>query len=294
MEYSKKNSSFVNEDTCYGEISMSDLTSLEKLSLERCLQMGSGHVLNFTNRTFQEFVLDNTSIDIDDSSKYGTASKANRLRKFWAKEPNHVVGQLITAFVQYWESEQKYFRKEPSQAERDLLEECTRISGRLKQGISIEDIDVIQANADDKNFDRLAKAVREYIDRNEPELGLDRLHTFAVKYFRGLCTRHELPCEKDEPLHSAFGKYVRHLTSKSIIQSAMAERILKSSISVLEAYNDVRNNQSLAHDNPVLNYDESLLIFNNVLSTIRFVGKIEQSILTKSQVATIDLNDINL
>ena len=32
----------------------------------------------------------------------------------------------------------------------------------------------------------------------------------------------------------------------------MTMRILKSSISVLEAFNDVRNSQSLAHDNPVL------------------------------------------
>ncbi|WP_314973383.1 abortive infection family protein [Comamonas testosteroni] len=32
----------------------------------------------------------------------------------------------------------------------------------------------------------------------------------------------------------------------------MAERILKSSISVLESFNDVRNNKSLAHDKAVL------------------------------------------
>jgi hypothetical protein len=31
----------------------------------------------------------------------------------------------------------------------------------------------------------------------------------------------------------------------------MAMRILKSSISILEAFNDVRNNQSLAHDSPI-------------------------------------------
>ena len=50
-----------------------------------------------------------------------------------------------------------------------------------------------------------------------------------------------------------------------------------TSISVLEAFNDVRNNKSLAHDNPVLNYSESLLIFNNVTSSIRFVWALEGS-----------------
>jgi hypothetical protein len=55
----------------------------------------------------------------------------------------------------------------------------------------------------------------------------------------------------------------------------MTARILKSSISVLEAFNDVRNNKSLAHDNPILNYDEALLIFNHVTSSVRFLRSLE-------------------
>jgi hypothetical protein len=57
----------------------------------------------------------------------------------------------------------------------------------------------------------------------------------------------------------------------------MTERILKGSISLLEAFNDVRNNQSFAHDNTILNYNESVLIFNNVASAIRFLQSIEAS-----------------
>lgn len=56
----------------------------------------------------------------------------------------------------------------------------------------------------------------------------------------------------------------------------MTERILKSSISVFEAFNSVRNEQSFAHDNPILNYNESVLIFNYVLSTIKFIESIEK------------------
>jgi len=57
----------------------------------------------------------------------------------------------------------------------------------------------------------------------------------------------------------------------------MTERILKSSISILEAFNDVRNNMSLAHDNSILNYGESLLIFNHVSASIRFISKLEEN-----------------
>jgi len=55
----------------------------------------------------------------------------------------------------------------------------------------------------------------------------------------------------------------------------MTERILKSSISTMEAFNRVRNEESLAHDNPMLNYDESLLIFNHVCSAVRFIRALE-------------------
>lgn len=63
----------------------------------------------------------------------------------------------------------------------------------------------------------------------------------------------------------------------------MTERILKSSISVLDAFNQVRNNQSLAHDTPTLNYHESILIFSHVANTIKFIQFIEDSIQEKEE-----------
>lgn len=58
----------------------------------------------------------------------------------------------------------------------------------------------------------------------------------------------------------------------------MTARILKSSISILEAFDDVRNNQSLAHDNKLLDYDEALLIFNHVASAVRFLRSLESKL----------------
>ncbi len=73
----------------------------------------------------------------------------------------------------------------------------------------------------------------------------------------------------------------------------MNDRILKTSISVLEAFNDVCNNRSLARDNPILNYEESLLIFNHVTASIRFIKKLEASIKTKAAVALDKTKNIN-
>jgi hypothetical protein len=65
----------------------------------------------------------------------------------------------------------------------------------------------------------------------------------------------------------------------------MSGRILKSPISVLDAFNDVRNNQSFAHDNPILNKNEAVLIFNDISNTLRFVDSIERRIAEREQAA---------
>lgn len=72
---------------------MADLTNADKRKLEKLFEMSGGYVLNFSNRTFDEFVFDSTGIVIDDAKyQQGSGSKANRLRAFWSLEPDHVVG----------------------------------------------------------------------------------------------------------------------------------------------------------------------------------------------------------
>lgn len=248
---------------------MSDLTYNEKYRLEKLLEMGSGYVLDFNNRTFQEFVFETTGKNIFDE-KYNRASgsKANRLRAFWHKESNHITGKLLTALVDYHKA-----RRGPS----ELQLKCEGIALRLTQNLSVQDIGAIEPNAEGKEFEALAESVKRSINDNKPEHGLDRLHTFAVKYMRILCEKHSIQTNRDKPLHSLFGEYVKALRKAGLVKSDMSERILKSSLSILEAFNQVRNEYSLAHPNPMLTYDESLLIFNNVASSIRFIAAIEAS-----------------
>ena len=43
---------------------MANLTYVDKLQLEKLLGLGSGYVLNFSDKTFQEFVFESISIDM--------------------------------------------------------------------------------------------------------------------------------------------------------------------------------------------------------------------------------------
>ncbi len=95
---------------------------------------------------------------------------------------------------------------------------------------------------------------------------------------RTLCELHGIEVTREKALHSVFGEYVKKLKEEGYLEAQMTERILKSSISVFEAFNHVRNDKSLAHDNPILNYEEALLIFNHVAATIRFIKNLEVQI----------------
>jgi hypothetical protein len=268
---------------------MSDLTNVEKRKFERLFEMGGGYVLNFSNRTFEEFVADATGRNIYDSRyEYGSGSKANRLRGFWQAEPNYVVGKLQSALIDHQkevEDENQISgnfcaKKKPEELQltASLREGCRRIVARLLQDQPVPELEALAAISDEKDFETVARAVRDAIGKNEPETGLDRLHTFVIKYVRTLCSERGLVVTREKPLHSLFGEYVKSVQGDDLIESEMTLRILKSSISTLEAFNDVRNNRSLAHDNPILNYDEALLIFNHVASSVRFLRSLQRKL----------------
>lgn len=266
---------------------MSDLTYGEKTKLEKLFQMGGGYILDFSNRTLVEFVAESTSRDIYDAKyDYASGSKANRIRAFWTQEPNHLVGKLVHDLLGYC----RPAGGDPEQGR--LFEECEQIARRLQLSSPVDALDAIAAEGGERAFEVLARAVRSSIEKNEPEAGLDRLHTFLTRLIRTLAAKWGVSVTREKPLHGIFGEYVKALRSAGHIESEMTERILKSSISTMEAFNKVRNEESLAHDNPTLGYEESLLIFSHVCSAVRFIkaleARVERAVVAASHKQVLD------
>jgi len=258
---------------------MSDLTAFERRMLEKLLGMGGGYVLNFSDRTYAEFFVD-YRVEID-AAQYRTGgdSKAKRMRTFWDVAANHTVGRVTEGLIAYGAQEECF-----GDSNHALIDDCRKIAQRLLADQPVAELDALTAIADERDFEVIAEHVREAIEKNQPEGGLDRLHTFVHKFVRVACEPHGIAINRDKPLHSVFGEYVKALRDGGHLESTMTERILKSSISVLETFNEVRNNKSLAHDNPILNYEESLLIFNHVAASIRFIKALELKIKSKAEV----------
>ncbi len=248
--------------------------------------MSSGYVLNFSNRTFQGFIHHSISRNIyDEKYSIGGDSKANRLRTLIKVEPNHVVGKVLADLVEVANS------NPPSPyADPGVLEPCSRLADRLRQGAPV--LEEVLPDAQETTFDALTRSVQQAIEHNQPEAGLDRLDTYFVTFMRKVCQNNSITTTRDEPAHSVLGKYVEMLKTTGRIESDMTGRILTYAQSTMDAFNRVRNEQSLAHPNPILNYNEALLIFNHVVVVVNFIQSVERKASTPAASSVDTEGDI--
>lgn len=133
---------------------MSTLRPLDRIKLEKYLEMGSGYVCDFSDRTFGDFVLESTGIDVyTDEYAEGGTSKANRLRTFWRKQPDAAVAKLMGDMLEYWKFQQAD-RKKFSEEQRAKHESCVAIIQSLGTPASMPGP---QSPIPDKTDEALAK-----------------------------------------------------------------------------------------------------------------------------------------
>lgn len=124
----------------------------------------------------------------------------------------------------------------------------------------------------------LSSEIRSKLEDDQPQLALDRLHTFSIRFFRELCRRHKLEYVKKDSLHTLLAKYRKHVEDSGVIESNMTLQILKANTNLLNNFNNVRNDKSYAHDNVILNKSESKLICNHVIALLKFIDEIDEDV----------------
>ena len=238
---------------------------------EKLMEMNEGFVLDFSNGTFSTFVADSIGIDIYSDEykskvekKFGSSSKANILRYILRNEDEELVFKIINDLVEYYEFNYFYERNE------DLLYKAKDILKKYNSDYLIDE---------DSSEDRIIDLIRE-INRStyegKPIFALDRLHTLVQNKLREICTYHRIEFDKNDNIDLLLKKYLKFIEEFYHFDSKMSKSILKQSISLFSEFNHVRNNMSYAHDNPVLNQEESLLIFKNVVNTLNFISSIDE------------------
>lgn len=141
---------------------MATLTYQERRNLEKLFKMSSGYVLNFSDRTFEEFVYDAVGLNIHDE-KYcvnGT-SKARKLRCFLDIEDDYIAGRLLERLVDYAAEREE---------DDELVERGRQIVSRLLAGGPT--LSSVKAHAEELGANHLKEQICRMEDAVDSDPGL--------------------------------------------------------------------------------------------------------------------------
>lgn len=254
---------------------MADLSYIEKVDLEALFEMGNGYVMDFSNNTFAKFVYDVINIDVYQGVGYTEySSKANKLRKIWLNEPDNIVGILLDALLTYCE-DYKLRRDKLTDYDKKKIGELRLAAERLKGNQLAVNI----PQKSEETLQTLKEDINSALTRNKPELVLDRLHTFSTKLLRQICLDNCITTTNNKgdnlPLHSLVGMLKKKYEQEEIFQSSFTPVAIQNSIMIFDRYNAIRNDQSYAHDNPILDSMEAEFAVRIMTDIIAFLDRVE-------------------
>jgi IrrE N-terminal-like domain/Abortive infection C-terminus len=240
--------------------------------LDDALDMHGGYVLNFSDRTFSEFFDDEFGIHIyDPKYSFNGSSKTKHMRAFIKVEDEYTVSRVLRRLWEHRESVPLY---EDSENHAALKQRFFGLVTKIEGGGALARTDAIERFKPDETLEELVAAIERDIGANKPVAALDRLHTYCMKKFAHLLDERGIAWERSEPLHSRVGKYVRALGQEHELRDITAQ-IIRNAIGVFDKFNSVRNNQSLAHDNEILDHVEARFIYDSITAFLRFVKSLD-------------------
>ncbi|MDR2409187.1 MAG: abortive infection family protein [Bacteroidales bacterium] len=266
------------------------MTFLEKNKFEKLLDMSSGYVLNFSNRTFEQFIGETINIEIYGGPGYEIyCSKAEKIRQIWKNESDVCVGKLLENLIIYCKNNKDILSQMNNYVDpnHENLNELWLIVKRL-QGNTLT---IELPEKKEETLKMLLEDIKNALARNNPMLVLDRLHTFSVKFLRQISKENNLRIVNERgmayPLQTLIGNLIKYYKQNVILQSEFVSVTMQYSISIFEKFNDIRNNKSFAHDNEVLNIIESEYVVRTMANLLKFIDKIENQKKKKLQLKKI-------
>lgn len=259
---------------------MADLKRSQIKAVEEAMAFprGFGYVLDFSDRTMEEFFEDEFGVEIyaKENLENGT-SKRNCLTTFLLRSDTHVAQRVLRAL---WERREGLLNSLPSSdSSRDAKTKSDgfrEVIEHLESSSSPIPTDGVELFSRDRTLEELVADIERTLEAGKPEVAIDHLHTYCTKKITHLLSLRGIQCQEDEPLHSRFGKYRKCLESEQDL-SEFITRALKSFISLFESFNDLRNRRSLAHDNEILEPLEARFVFSSISAVLVMIRALESA-----------------
>lgn len=251
----------------------SEEPELDMSLVDQALGMTQGYVLDFKDKTFDDFVHRQFGIDVT-APLYAVdgASKGKRLHALLRCLVPGAQAEMLRVFWGYRTARPTVFEPLEPAVERSFLEMVARLEGATGR----IDLGVIEKFSDDPTLSELVDAIEREIQANAPHAALDRLHTYTMKKFGDLLRADGIDVGPKDSLHGRAGRYINGLRRQGLMGD-VSEQIARSATQIFERFNDVRNNRSLAHDNQLLGIAEGRYVFETVLSLLRFIKALDEA-----------------
>lgn len=239
---------------------------------------GYGYVLDFSDRTMHEFFEDEFGVDIySQENKANGTSKRSCLSTFLRLTDQKTALRVLRAL---WDRREGLLEALPNSEEAQTAKSKSAAFRQVIDSLQNEPAPLtpegVEAFTRDRTLEELVADIQRTLAANKPEVAIDHLHTYCMKKFAHLLEVRGQTCDKDEPLHSRFGRYRKCLEAEQPLHE-FTSRALKSFISLLESFNDLRNNHSLAHDNQLLAPMEARFIFSSVSAILVMMRALESA-----------------
>lgn len=259
---------------------MVDLKRSQVRAIEEAMAYpnGFGYVLDFSDRTMEEFFEDEFGIEIyAKENRVNGSSKRNCLTTFLRRTDLNTSLKVLRAL---WERREGLLEAHPnsdnSQDARAKSIPFQKVIEQLQNEPAQLTSAGVEQFARDRTLEELVADIQRSLEANKPEVAIDHLHTYCVKKFTHLLETRGIKCDQNEPLHSRFGKYRKCLENEQDLHE-FTSRAMKSFISLLESFSDIRNNRSLAHNNEILEPVEARFIFSSISAMLVMLRALESA-----------------
>lgn len=256
---------------------MSTLSYVTKEKMAQFFGIKHGYVFSFLNNGYNKtntrnIILEATGIDIYADPDFDL-SQERCIRKIWDEYDDYTVGKLLKVMLDYYESVADWDWNRNDEVIYAELRE-------LETELLSKQVPVILPSGENDTIQLIKEDIERNCTNNTPELALDRLHTFATEFFRSICQKHGIDIEDNRgnkyPLHSLVGNLKNWYASNDYFESEFSIIAIQNVINIFTKYNDIRNDQSAAHPNALLNKAEAMFAIRIVTETLTFVDEIEQ------------------
>lgn len=254
---------------------------IEKKIIYRFFGIADGYIFKYwSNQGYNKnetrnIILDSCNIDIYNDSDYSSLSQQKCVEKIFASNNPKLISNLLKGLIEYF----NYKTEDDCWSDEDIRD-CSKINEIISRLDSINSMELpnIQKYV---NIEMLANDIEHNLNKGTPELVLDRLHTYATMYLREICNNHNLPIADDKgnmySIDGLAGKLKGYYIDNNYCKSEFSTQAIKAMISLFAKFNDIRNDNSFAHPNDVLDKAEAEYVVKTMLSTLQFIMKIEEA-----------------